>query len=92
MAVGWLRCSELGSSPSLTRPSERDLFIGGDFNLVPGELQQAVSQPVETEGSGSTLNQQIQITENLYDHILIHDEAASQEVINHRCLRNLLLD
>ena len=62
------------------RPGEKDLFIIGDFNLVPVILHGAVLAADRTEGTGSTLNSQGGRTANLYDHLLVQDEAASVEL------------
>ncbi len=64
------------------RPSERDIIIAGDFNLVPANLQQVVDVLVKTRGAGSTLNSEGELTTNLYDHILILDEQATSEMID----------
>lgn len=65
----------------LRRSGERDIFIAGDFNLVPQKLHQAITVADRTHGSGSTLNSNGQRTMNLYDHLLVFDEDASSELI-----------
>ena len=63
------------------KPGETDLLIVGDFNLIPSILHGAVSAADRTEGSGSTLNSNGDRTGNLYDHVLVHDEAATSEMV-----------
>ncbi|MFO7599440.1 MAG: SH3 domain-containing protein [Candidatus Desulfacyla sp.] len=63
------------------RPGEGDLWIVGDFNLVPADLAEIFQSGDRTQGSGSTLNTQGELTDNLYDHVLVHDEAASDELV-----------
>jgi endonuclease/exonuclease/phosphatase family metal-dependent hydrolase len=67
------------ASMAAARTGEHDLFIAGDFNLVPEDLRQVVSVLVDTQGTGSTLNLSGDRTTNLYDHILVHDHVATQE-------------
>lgn len=67
------------ASMAAARTGEHDLFIAGDFNLVPEDLRHVVSVPVDTQGTGSTLNSSGGLTTNLYDHILVHDHVATQE-------------
>lgn len=62
-------------------PNERDLLIVGDFNLTSSPLQASTQAEDRTEGTGSTLNSEGERTENLYDHLLVRDEAASQELM-----------
>ena len=62
------------------KSGEADLLMVGDFNLIPSILHEAVSAADRTEGSGSTLNSNGDRTINLYDHILVHDEAATSEM------------
>ena len=63
------------------REGEKDIFIAGDFNLVPEDLQQAITVSDRTQGSGSTLNDQGERTDNLYDHFLVLDLEATSEMI-----------
>lgn len=63
------------------RPGERDIFIAGDFNLVPDDLQQVITVTDRTQGSGSTLNDQGERTNNLYDHFFVLDQEATSEMI-----------
>jgi hypothetical protein len=62
-------------------PGERDLFVLGDFNLVPGRLADALQFASRTDGTGSTLNTQGERTGNLYDHLVVHDVAALGELV-----------
>ncbi len=77
-------------SMAAAQPGERDLLIAGDYNLVPHHLQAVVSVPVETEGSGSTVNFRGEVTTNVYDHILIHDTDATQERIDTPRILNVI--
>jgi hypothetical protein len=61
-------------------PGEGDLFVIGDFNLVPGALAQVQPFIDQTEGSGSTLRPGGSRTTNLYDHLVVHDPAVSGEL------------
>ncbi len=63
------------------KPGEFDLFIAGDFNLVPAALSRATSRSVDTQGNGSTLNTHGELTSNVYDHFLVWDSAASSELV-----------
>lgn len=63
------------------RQGERDIFIAGDFNLVPDLLRAIIPMRIRTQGSGSTLNSIGDITANLYDHLLVFDEQATSEMI-----------
>jgi hypothetical protein len=62
-------------------PGEHDLLLVGDFNLVPGDLAEAQPFADRTEGTGSTLNSRGARTDNLYDHLIVHDPQASAEVV-----------
>lgn len=53
----------------------------GDFNLIKANIEDALGAPVLTVGSGSTLNTSGARTTNLYDHVLIFSQAATQELI-----------
>lgn len=64
-----------------TRPGEQDLLIAGDFNLVSIDLQETVLEPINTVGTGSTLNSTGAITFNVYDHLVVFDAAATHEQI-----------
>lgn len=71
---------EVFSSMSNAVPGEKDLFVIGDFNLVPEILSDAVSKADRTSGTGSTLKGRGKRTANLYDHLPVSDEAASLEL------------
>lgn len=71
-----------------SKPGEADLLIVGDFNLIPTILHEAVSVADRTEGSGSTLNSNGDRTTNLYDHVLVHDEAATSEMVDDAVVLN----
>ena len=64
------------------REGENDIFIAGDFNLVPEDLKKAIAVTDSTQGTGSTLNDQGERTNNLYDHFLILDQEATSEMID----------
>jgi hypothetical protein len=70
------------------KPGEEDLLIVGDFNLIPDILNVAVSTADRTEGSGSTLNYNGDRTTNLYDHVLVHDETATSEMVGNAVVLN----
>ena len=63
------------------RPGEKDLILVGDFNLVTSNLESVLGPQVQTLGSGSTLNTKGERTNNLYDHLLLHDQAATNEMV-----------
>lgn len=71
-------------------PGEKDLIIVGDFNLIPDILHGAVSEADRTEGSGSTLNSNGGRSSNLYDHVLVYDEAATSEMIGNATVLDVL--
>jgi len=73
---------EVFAAMEAARPGERDIFIAGDFNLVPDDLQQVIAVSDRTKGSGSTLNNQGERTNNLYDHFLVLDLEATSEMID----------
>jgi endonuclease/exonuclease/phosphatase family metal-dependent hydrolase len=70
------------------QPGEKDFILAGDFNLTPSILHEAISSADRTEGSGSTLNSKGEQTNNLYDHILVHDETATSEIIGNAVVLN----
>jgi hypothetical protein len=78
--------NEVGNIPKVfeamrqARAGERDHIIVGDFNLVPSNMQAALGYPVITAGTGSTLNTAGERTTNLYDHLLIGDQAVTSEL------------
>ena len=63
------------------RPGENDRILVGDFNLTTPDLEAALGPQVETLGSGSTLNTLGERTANLYDHLLLFDRTATQELV-----------
>jgi len=69
------------ASMAAARPSEADLIILGDFNLVPSDLEATIGREIPTVGTGSTLNGSGERTENLYDHLLVNDSDATSEQI-----------
>jgi len=70
------------------KPGEKDLLIVGDFNLIPTILDGVVSAADRTEGSGSTLNSNGDRTTNLYDHVLVNDQAATSEMVGNAVVLN----
>ncbi|MCO6414079.1 MAG: SH3 domain-containing protein [Thiogranum sp.] len=70
------------------KPSEGDLLVVGDFNLIPAILHGALDDSDRTEGSGSTLNSNGDRTTNLYDHVVLHDEAATSEMVGNAVVLN----
>lgn len=77
------RLKEVFQAMKESRPEEADLIIAGDFNLVPSEIKEALHFVPDTVASGSTLNSSGAITQNVYDHVLIHSILATQEMIGH---------
>lgn len=76
------RLKEVFQAMKESRPSEADLLIAGDFNLVPSEITESLHCVPGTVAEGSTLNSNGAITSNVYDHILCHDLLATQEMID----------
>lgn len=62
------------------RPGENDIFVLGDFNLVPARLAEATTLVDWTTGQGSTLNRSGAITTHLYDHVLVRSPELSPEL------------
>lgn len=48
---------------------------------MPTDIAAITSAADRTVGSGSTLNTQVGRTQNLYDHVLVHDEIATSELL-----------
>lgn len=69
------------ASMAAARPGERDLLISGDFNLKPTDLTATIAQQVRTIGTGSTIRIDGSLTNNLYDHLIAFDLAATTEMI-----------
>lgn len=57
-----------------------DRLMVGDFNPTSSPLDASTLAKDKTEGTGSTLNSEGERTANLYDHLLVHDDAASKEL------------
>lgn len=76
------RLEEVFQEMGRSRPNEADLIIAGDFNLVPIEIQEALNFAPGTIAIGSTLNSKGAITRNIYDHILVHNKSATQEMVD----------
>ena len=70
------------------KSGEGDLLVVGDFNLPSAVLREAVPAADRTEGTGSTLNFNGDRTINLYDHVLVHDEAATTEMVGNAMVLN----
>ena len=69
------------ASMQSARPGEKDLMIVGDFNRVSSQLTTLLPAFADkTQGSGSTLNSSGKITNNLYDHVVVFDSAATKEM------------
>lgn len=76
------RLGDVFQTLQAARPGERDLFIAGDFNRTPPQIANLLPTLADrTEGVGSTLNDTGALTANLYDHLLVFDEAASTELV-----------
>ena len=75
------RLDDVFTSMSEARPGEKDLIIAGDFNLDTPLLQNALTYTIPTQGDGSTLNTKGEITNNQYDHLILHDSAATKELV-----------
>jgi hypothetical protein len=75
------RLGEVFQTMQAARPGEKDLFIVGDFNRTPPDIAKLLPNVADrTKGVGSTLNFTGALTANLYDHVLVFDEQASQEM------------
>lgn len=74
--------SAVFNSMSAAQPGERDLWIMGDFNLTPNQLDDVFVSGDRTVTTGATtLNSSGGLSSNLFDHLLVHDEGASSELI-----------
>ena len=76
---------EVFAAMATAYPGEGDLWLLGDLNLRPERLD--VLSPlvdytaVEAgSGRGSTLNRRGERTDNLYDHLVVHDPGVSGEL------------
>ncbi|HVH42040.1 MAG TPA: endonuclease/exonuclease/phosphatase family protein [Labilithrix sp.] len=84
--VGWLdddldhdgKADDVLRGIRASRSSEADVMIVGDFNLGSSELAEALPRFVDlADGKGSTLNLRDEITDNLFDHVIVPaDDAA----------------
>jgi endonuclease/exonuclease/phosphatase family metal-dependent hydrolase len=77
---------EVFAAMATAHPGERDLLLLGDLNLRPERLRRTVPFLDHTAvgagaGRGSTLNHRGERTDNLYDHLLVHDPSASTELL-----------
>ncbi len=72
---------EVMAGMAVARPGEKDIVLTGDFNLRPEALAGVTKASDRTTGEGSTLNLEGHVTANLYDHLLLRDEAASSEFL-----------
>jgi hypothetical protein len=63
-------------------PAEKDIFVFGDFNLNPADLD-AVTQLelVAQSEQGSTLNSAGERSQNLYDNLLLYSFGATTELV-----------
>lgn len=73
--------NEVFSAMSAARPGEHDLVVAGDFNLVSSDLEVTISKPIRTVGTGSTLNSSGEVTDNVYDHLVVADLTATLAMI-----------
>jgi hypothetical protein len=62
-------------------PGEFDLIVAGDFNLSPADLGSAQAYDDVTGGTGSTLDQNAAVTEDLNDHLVVFDREATAELL-----------
>ena len=75
------RLDDVFASMSEARPGEKDLILAGDFNLDTPLLQNVLTYTIPTQGDGSTLNIIGEITDNQYDHFIVHDSNATSELV-----------
>lgn len=73
--------TEVFTAMGQARPGENDRILVGDFNLSTPDLEGVLGHQVETLGSGSTLNTLGERTANLYDHLLLFNRNATQEMV-----------
>ncbi len=76
-----MHLEEVFDSMEASQANEDDLFIAGDFNLVPSDLHNAINREIPTVGTGSTLNGSGERTSNLYDHLIVFDPNETTEQI-----------
>lgn len=61
-----------------SRNSDHDVIVVGDCNLVPSDIAEVLPTWADrTTGAGSTLNKYNEITDNLYDHVLVPADQPS---------------
>jgi hypothetical protein len=59
-----------------SRPAGADVLLLGDFNLKPNEMADVLPTYKDlTNGNGSTVNADNQITDNQYDHVLVQPSS-----------------
>jgi hypothetical protein len=63
-------------------PSERALYMIGDFNLGSAELTPLTAARDRTAGPGSTLDAQGEISAHLYDHLLAFGGTANDALVD----------
>lgn len=63
-------------------PLEKELFIVGDFNLLPEQLVPLTSASDRSDAQGSTLDAQGNISDRLYDHLLALGDASNQALLD----------
>jgi hypothetical protein len=75
------RADDVVRTVRASRPSS-DVILVGDFNLTPRELNVAIPRYQDlTDGAGSTVNGEGDITDNLFDHLVVPSgEAVAREV------------
>ena len=63
-------------------PDENDIFLFGDFNLVPKDIASVLPGYIDaTDGFGSTLRSNDTRSQNLYDHLIMIDRSATPELV-----------
>ncbi|MFQ5478169.1 MAG: hypothetical protein ACE5E4_06090 [Candidatus Binatia bacterium] len=75
------------SSMASYRTGERDLIIAGNFNLEADAVYDLAGVEARSCGHGSTLERRGIRTLDFLDHVLVHDEAATSEMVG--CARPL---
>jgi endonuclease/exonuclease/phosphatase family metal-dependent hydrolase len=72
--------AEVFDAMAQAEAGEADRILVGDFNLVTSALEDVLERAVEIVGTASTLNSRGALSANLYDHMVIHDRAATAEL------------
>lgn len=62
-------------------PVENDRILVADFNLTIPDMDAVLGAQVEMLGSGLVLNTLGDRTANLYDHLVLFDCSATQEIV-----------